>query len=76
MVVIRDATPKDAAAISELYVDVRRVAYAHFFPSAYLDALSVESERALWDTRLGEDRCHTVVAEEAGRVNGFARFGP
>jgi GNAT superfamily N-acetyltransferase len=75
---IREATALDAAAISRVRVLSWRAAYRGIIDDAYLDALSIEAgtERYLRsfapDPAAGFTR---VIADDAGRVTGFATAG-
>lgn len=76
---IREATPKDAAAIARVHVDTWRTTYAGILPADFLADLSyVNSEtnwsHALMAARPGES---VFVAEtEAEEVVGFANGAP
>lgn len=75
---IRAATPADARAIAEVHVASWRATYRGLLPDAYLDRLSVD-EREAQRREVLEDPASewgTLVAEEDGRVIGFAAFGP
>lgn len=78
MTTIRPATPADAAAITWAHVEGWRTTYRGIVPDEYLDGLSVEQRRTVWERRLAHpDPGHvTFVAEdESGRVFGFADGG-
>lgn len=74
---IREAEPRDAEAVARIHVRSWQAAYRGQLSDAYLDGLSVEE-------RLGQHRAalespgphRTWVAEEDGRVVGFAVTGP
>ena len=76
---IRPATREDARQIAEVHVASWRHAYRGLLPDDYLEKLSVgerEAQRLAWfaDPRPGSG---VLVAEDdAGRVVGFATFGP
>lgn len=75
---VRSATLADAPAITRVRVHTWQVGYAHIFPNDALEALSNERE-PVWRRALIADppaRTHTLVADEAGRVTGFAQLGP
>ena len=75
-VTIRQAGPDDAAGIAGVHVDSWRAAYVGLVPQSVLDRLSVDRRQAFWTARLaspGESR--TFVAEERGRIVGFAGTG-
>ena len=76
-VTVRDAGPADAPAVARVHVDSWRGAYAGLLPRAVLDGLSVDRRASGWRRVLdpsSPDR--VVVAEEGGRVVGFAHVGP
>jgi len=73
---IRKANAVDLRGIADVHIRARRAAYASFFPVAYLDGLTIESSTALWASRLLEPGIFCLVAEENGRIAGYARFGP
>lgn len=75
---IRPATREDARPIAEVHVASWRRAYRGLLPDDYLEKLSVderESQRLAWfaDPSPGSG---VLVAEDRGRVVGFASFGP
>jgi GNAT superfamily N-acetyltransferase len=73
-VVIRPATPADAAAIAQVRVDAWRVTYRGMIPESYLAAMKVEDSAAMWLRVLSanaEAVC-VFVAEDDGAVVGFA----
>lgn len=75
---IRAATPDDARAIAEVHVASWRHAYRGLLPDDYLETLSVderEAQRLAWFAD-PTPRSGTLVADDAGRVVGFASFGP
>ena len=73
---LRRATASDAAAIAAIQVDTWRIAYAHAFPSEYLEGLSVDERRDLWTRTLSSGTFDVFVAELEGRVAGFVSSGP
>lgn len=75
---IREARPEDARAIAEVHVASWRTTYAGIIPDDYLARLSVETRQRMWHdvlTRPDHPGC-TYVAEEDGRIVGFASGGP
>jgi ribosomal protein S18 acetylase RimI-like enzyme len=75
---IREAEPKDARAIAELHVASWQAAYRGQLTDEYLDGLSVDDRLEQHRRTLEEPRSdwRTWVAEDAGRVAGFAVTGP
>jgi GNAT superfamily N-acetyltransferase len=76
-VTVRDAGPADARAVAQVHVASWRSAYAGLLPEAVLGGLSVDHRAARWGRlldRSGPDR--VLVAEQAGRIVGFASVGP
>lgn len=74
---IRAARLGDARAIAEVHVASWRWAYEGRLTSATLDALSVDERETMWSRALAdpEPGQGCFVAEEAGRIVGFAGFG-
>ena len=73
---LRRATAGDAAAIATIHVEAWRVAYAHAFPSEYLEGLSVDERHDLWTRTFAGGTFDVFVAEFGGRVVGFVSSGP
>ena len=75
---IREAEPKDAKAIAEVHVRSWQAAYRGQLTDDYLDGLSVEERLEQHRRSLEEPRAEwrTWVADDAGRVAGFAVTGP
>lgn len=72
---VRSAHQGDAEAIARVHSETWRVTYAGLLAPSYLAALDVEALAPRWRGRLGRpDRSGVLVAEEAGRVVGFATF--
>ena len=71
---IRPAGVEDAPGIAEVHVASWRWAYAEVFPPDVLEGLGVEDRERMW--RDVVPRGGVVVAEEAGRIVGFASIGP
>jgi GNAT superfamily N-acetyltransferase len=73
---VRAASARDAEAVERVRVRGWQVAYRHVLPPHELDAMPVDWSR--WRRRLA-DPPHgwsTFVAEDGGRVVGFASVGP
>ena len=75
---IREAEPRDAKAIAEVHVRSWQAAYRGQLTDDYLDGLSVEERLEQHRRSLEEPRAEwrTWVADDAGRVAGFAVTGP
>ena len=74
---IRQAEPKDAKAIAEIHVRSWQAAYRGQLTDDYLDSLSVDERLETHRQALASPGEHrTWVAEEGGRVVGFAVTGP
>ena len=73
---LRDATSRDAAALTALNIASWRAAYAHMMPEAFLARIDV----AAWEQRLRarfEDAAQFTVVACAGRRRlGFVTAGP
>lgn len=74
---IREAVPKDAAAIAGIHVRAWQDAYRGQLTDEYLDGLTVEDRLEQHRRTLEEPRpdWRTWVADEAGRIVGFAVTG-
>ena len=77
-VLIRPATPRDAPAIAEVHVASWRQAYEGVVAEDYLQAIDVEARSERWRGELEHPAADVQVwvAEEEGRVVGFASLGP
>jgi GNAT superfamily N-acetyltransferase len=75
---IRSATPDDARPVAEVHVASWRHAYRAVLPDEYLDRLSVDEREAMWLGAFADPdkRSGAFVAEEGGRIVGFASFCP
>lgn len=73
---IRRATAADARGIAEVHVASWRHAYRGLLPDGFLDRLSVDEREASWREAFRDRGAAVFVAEEEGRVIGFASFGP
>jgi GNAT superfamily N-acetyltransferase len=75
---IRQATPDDARAIAEVHVRTWQIAYVEFVSAEFLTGLAqLLNEPALTRRRqaLEDPGQTTLVAEEDGRILGFAAAG-
>jgi GNAT superfamily N-acetyltransferase len=73
---VRRATAADARDIAEVKVETWRVTYAGVMPQATLDALDIDEHEGFWKRVAATDAAGVFVAEEEGRVIGFANVGP
>jgi ribosomal protein S18 acetylase RimI-like enzyme len=75
---IREAEPEDAKAIAGVHVRSWQAAYRGQLTDEYLDGLSVEERLEQHRRSLEEPRAEwrTWVADDGGRVVGFAVTGP
>ena len=73
---IRDARPDDLPAIAKVHVDSWRATYREVLPKGYLNDLSYNARETMWAGAFGEaSPTFLVVAEDLGRVVGFAAGG-
>jgi ribosomal protein S18 acetylase RimI-like enzyme len=75
---IRPATPKDAQRLAEIHVSAWQAAYRGQLDDEYLDGLKVDDRLEQHRRSLQEQRTdwRTWLAEDGGRVVGFAVTGP
>jgi ribosomal protein S18 acetylase RimI-like enzyme len=75
---IREAEPRDARGIAEVHVRSWQAAYRGQLTDDYLDGLSVEERLEQHRRSLEQPRAEwrTWVADDDGRVAGFAVTGP
>jgi ribosomal protein S18 acetylase RimI-like enzyme len=78
MVTVRRARIQDAPTLGQVHVRAWQAAYRGQMPDDYLDGLRPEERAAGWERGLRRDRARdpVLVAEQAGRVVGFAVVGP
>lgn len=76
---IREATPKDAAGIARVHVESWRTTYPGIMPQEHLDALSVADRQQMWAETLRADsptKTMVYVAEaDHGEIVGFVAGG-
>ena len=74
---IREAEPNDAGAIADIHVRAWQTAYRGQLTDDYLDGLRAEDRLEQHRRTLEEPRpdFRTLVAEDAGRIVGFAVTG-
>jgi GNAT superfamily N-acetyltransferase len=74
---IRDARPADVPAIARVHVDSWRRTYRDLLPQSYLNSLSADAREEMWGEAFApESPTLLVVAEDLGRIVGFAAAGP
>lgn len=76
MLEIRPITDADIDAVAEVHVRTWQTGYAGIVPAAHLDQLDPArnaEHRRRQEPRPGQ---HTLVADSAGTIVGFAAFGP
>ena len=69
---IRPATLEDAPAIAAVHVASWQGAYRGQLPDDVLDGLDVGRRTTAWRRFLGDEGQFTFVAEDGGRITGFA----
>ncbi|MBU5465971.1 GNAT family N-acetyltransferase [Virgibacillus sp. MSJ-26] len=70
---IRRATSSDAANIAKVHVDSWRTTYQNVLPTDFLESLSYEKRKKLWDNNLKEQQVYVAVIE--GEIIGFSVGG-
>lgn len=73
---IRIATLSDAKSIAEINVIASKTVYANILAQEFLDSLSVEKRRPVFEKRIQDPNVFCVVAIQNGKIVGFADFGP
>ena len=73
--IVRRAALADGADIASVHVRTWQAAYAHVFGAERLAGLDVRRRTAGWERSLREGET-VFVADEGGRVVGFAAVGP
>jgi GNAT superfamily N-acetyltransferase len=76
--IVRAAVVADAPSVGEIHVEGWRAAYRGIVPDAYLASLSAERRTEQWTGWIGAPATpdkRTWVAEDGGRVVGFAHTG-
>jgi len=73
-IVLRPAHAGDAQAIARVRVDSWRETYRGMIPQAYLDAMQLETSRAMWEKVLtaGSSAVGVFVAELGAEIVGFS----
>jgi GNAT superfamily N-acetyltransferase len=75
MAVVRQAHLDDAGSIATVHVAAWRCTYHNLLPADFLDRMSVDELTRRWAAILSQAREPIFVAEEEGRVVGFASGG-
>ena len=73
---IRPATDADADAIAAVHLASWRDVHRGIVAADVLEALDELDRAAQWRQTLGAGHATTLVAEDDGRVVGFASYGP
>src|SRR5688572_25042344 len=74
--IVRSATIEDAAGLARLYVSTRRIAYAPFYPSGALAAMSVPEETERWCIRIQDPAWQTMLSVDSeDALAGFVHYG-
>ncbi|MGE5181896.1 MAG: N-acetyltransferase family protein [Acidobacteriota bacterium] len=74
---LRPADPADALAVARVHVRAWRAGYRGLIPDAYLDAMRPEERAARYTFGLTDPAApHTIVADDAGTILGFATTVP
>jgi GNAT superfamily N-acetyltransferase len=74
--VVRPADVGDAGAIAHVHVETWRTAYRGLLPDDFLSALDQAGYEQRWARTLKDGAGRVFVAEDGGRVVGFASGGP
>jgi ribosomal protein S18 acetylase RimI-like enzyme len=74
-VIIRAATPRDAASIARLHIESWRAAYRAELPDAFLDNQDVAQRTAIWEQRLNSSEMFVSLAENGDELLGFCAYG-
>ncbi|MEO6225868.1 MAG: GNAT family N-acetyltransferase [Sphingomicrobium sp.] len=72
----RAATPADLVAIDEIFRTSFCDTFAHLYHRDDLAAFLAQFTPALWASELGDRQFAFRIAEDAGRIIGFAKLGP
>ena len=72
----RDATPADLDALARINVAAWRAAYAGLMDPTFLESLGAAHALSRLGPALQVQPPLVVVAEDAGAIVGFSRFGP
>jgi RimJ/RimL family protein N-acetyltransferase len=76
-IVVRNAILGDETSIAEVHVAAWQAAYREFMSTEFLNSLTIEKRRDMWETALKQPgKGKYIVAEIQNRIQGFAVFGP
>jgi ribosomal protein S18 acetylase RimI-like enzyme len=75
-IVVREAGLGDAPEVARVHVETSRAAYEGLLPDELRSAFTFERRRATWSETLRGGAEFVYVAEDGGRVVGFASGGP
>jgi hypothetical protein len=76
-ILLRPAEPDDAIAVARVHVRSWQAAYRSLLPDAYLDQLRPEDRAQTYDFAILDPlKAKTIVAAEAGMIQGFATTAP
>ena len=76
--IVREATPNDAAGIARVHVDTWKSTYCGIVSNDVLDGLSYDARQAMWTAALTTRRTDNhiyVVEADSGEVIGFVAAG-
>jgi len=74
-IIVRDATPADAAGIAAVHVRAWQAAYRGIMPDDFLNSLSVEDRLERWRKNLANPMGSTCVADWKGEIRGWVGYG-
>jgi GNAT superfamily N-acetyltransferase len=72
----RDGRPGDGAALSELFCESFAATFGHLYAAADLAAFLCKMDADAFEGELASDAFAFRLAEEAGRLAGYAKLGP
>ena len=73
--IIRRATPHDAANIARLHIESWRAAYRSELPPSFLDNQDLAERTGIWQQRLTSSEMHVSLAENGDELLGFCAYG-
>ncbi|WP_164513249.1 GNAT family N-acetyltransferase [Thiosocius teredinicola] len=76
-VIVRKASLGDEASIARVHVAAWQAAYTEFMGSEFLNSLSIDQRKEMWENALKQPGGGKyLVAEVQNHIQGFAVFGP